>query len=161
MGAVAKVGFEFDTDVFGGLTTTTILSPLPPAGSDKFAAMFAKFYGQNMCYVLLGGPWCREIEMQGEEAVVEFAREVVAGTLGPDALPHITRSAHHSWLNDPWALGAWSNAEPGHVSARVQLQQPIDQKVFFAGEAVSLQGNASMGGAFLTGQQAVAGYLAG
>jgi monoamine oxidase len=159
MGAVGKVGFEFSADIFGPITTTTALLPLTPPGSDDYSAMFAKFYGENMMYVLMGGPSCREAEQGGEAGMIEYARAAVASVLGPEVLPLISRTAAHSWLNDPWALGAYSTASPGHVSARIQLQTPINHKIFFAGEGVALEGGASMGGAFVTGQQAVHDFV--
>jgi len=159
MGAVGKIGFEFDADIFTGMTDNLVLGLIPPDGSNAFAGMFAKFFGKNMCYVITGGPICEEAERVGEEGLIALGREVVGGVFGADVLSRVTRTACHSWLNDPWAFGAYTTATPGHVRARTTLQTPIDEKVFFAGEGVALEGGASMGGAYITGRQAVKDYL--
>jgi monoamine oxidase len=159
MGAVGKVGFQFDQDVFGGLTGTTSIVSIQPPAPDLLAAMFAKFFGSNECYIVLGGGAFREVEQAGEGAMTDLATQVVGGILGSDAVSHIVRTDTHSWLNDPWAMGAYSSAKIGHFSARKQLQEPIEGKVFFAGEAVALEAAGSMHGAWLTAEAAVGAYL--
>ncbi|MFG3756591.1 FAD-dependent oxidoreductase, partial [Klebsiella pneumoniae] len=41
------------------------------------------------------------------------------------------------WGRDPFALGAYSHALPGHAGDRAKLAAPVDGRLFFAGEATS------------------------
>ena len=43
------------------------------------------------------------------------------------------------------------NTHTGHAGARKKLAEPIDQRLFFAGEATSLEFYATCHGAYLTG----------
>lgn len=153
MGAVGKVGFAFDTDVFGGLTDTTAVIPLAPPGSDVYLSVFAKFFGQDMAVVIIGGLPAEE------ERLIALARETIARTFGAGALDHVTRTACHSWSNDRWAVGAYTTAQPGHAAARTELQQAVDGKLFLAGEALSVNAGASMHGAWIEGEAAAVRYL--
>ncbi|AIE86836.1 amine oxidase [Fimbriimonas ginsengisoli Gsoil 348] len=158
MGSIGKVGFEFDADVFGPLPVNSSVGVVPDGSSDKFGAMFAKFWGTNMAYLVMGGPSCEEAERGGEAGLIALATERLVHMLGPDATGHIVRTAVHSWMGDEWARGAYSTSLPGHVASRIALQTPVENKVFFAGEAAALEGGASMEGAWLSGQAAAAHF---
>jgi monoamine oxidase len=61
----------------------------------------------------------------------------------------------HDWGSDPFSRGAYSYITVGGMSARSQLARPIDNTLFFAGEALDTSGQAStVGGALASGQQA-------
>ena len=61
----------------------------------------------------------------------------------------------HDWDSDPYALGAYSYIAVGGESARAILAQPVDDKLFFAGEATSTDGQGgTVSGAFKTGTRA-------
>ena len=44
--------------------------------------------------------------------------------------------AASAWNRDPFACGSYSYAEVGHADARTVLAAPVDDRLFFAGEAV-------------------------
>src|SRR5262249_5125629 len=51
-------------------------------------------------------------------------------------------AAHtHDWQSDPFSLGAYSYVKVGGADAPRQLGQPIDNTLFFAGEATDLSGH--------------------
>ena len=66
----------------------------------------------------------------------------------------------HDWQNDPYACGAYSYAGVGGGPARKQLAQPVEQTLFFAGEAVDEEESAGVGGALNTGRRAAEASLA-
>ncbi|HEU0095813.1 MAG TPA: FAD-dependent oxidoreductase, partial [Rhizomicrobium sp.] len=41
------------------------------------------------------------------------------------------------WAHDEFARGSYSHALPGHADAREVLAAPVDNRLFFAGEATS------------------------
>lgn len=60
----------------------------------------------------------------------------------------------HDWQSDPYSCGAYSYAGVGGGPARKQLARPLEQTLFFAGEALDQEESSSVGGALNTGQRA-------
>ena len=54
-------------------------------------------------------------------------------------------------------MGSYSAARVGKVAARATQAQPIDSRLYFAGEAISTEAHSSLHGASLTGQSAAMG----
>ena len=67
----------------------------------------------------------------------------------------------YDWAGDPFARGAYSYVTVGGASARSRLAQPIQNTLFFAGEATDTSGQAStVAGAISSGQRAARELLA-
>src|SRR5688572_7447583 len=61
------------------------------------------------------------------------------------------------WAADPFALGSYSFLPPGATPAdRETLAAPVDGRLFFAGEATSVDFPATVHGAYLSGRRAAA-----
>ena len=84
-----------------------------------------------------GGALARELETQGDAAVAAFAIDQLAAQLGSDIRARLTPLAVSAWGRDPFARGSYSYARPGQADARAALAAPVDDRLFFAGEAVS------------------------
>ena len=54
-------------------------------------------------------------------------------------------------------MGSYSAAKVGKVAARATLAEPLDDRLYFAGEAISTTSHSSLHGAYLTGQSAATG----
>ncbi|KAK7254832.1 (mono)amine oxidase [Aureococcus anophagefferens] len=80
---------------------------------------------------------------------------------GPRAAPPPVVAAHTTdWTNDPDARGAYSFWPAGAGDADVDdLAAPVDGRLFFAGEATSVEYQGSMAGALLSGARAAAEVL--
>jgi monoamine oxidase len=62
---------------------------------------------------------------------------------------------YHDWGSDPFSRGAYSYITVGGMNARAKLAKPIENTLFFAGEALDTSGQAStVGGALASGQAA-------
>lgn len=48
-----------------------------------------------------------------------------------------------SWTNEPWVRGGYSFVPPGAFGSRQKLAEPVDDKLFFAGEATAHNTNPS------------------
>ena len=68
--------------------------------------------------------------------------------------------ARHGWQNDPYSCGAYGYAGVNGGSARKQLAEPVEQTLFFAGEALDEEESSSVGGALNTGKKAAELVLA-
>jgi monoamine oxidase len=61
---------------------------------------------------------------------------------------------HHDWQTDPFARGAYSYLRAGGGDARTSLGAPIEQTLFFAGEATSSSDPGTVAGALASGYRA-------
>jgi monoamine oxidase len=68
-----------------------------------------------------------------------------------DVRAELLESYLHDWDTDPFALGAYSYLRVGGGDARERLAAPIDDTLFFAGEAASSDDAGTVAGAFDTG----------
>jgi monoamine oxidase len=61
----------------------------------------------------------------------------------------------HDWEADPFARGAYSYVRVGGMGAQAVLASPVENTLFFAGEATELAGHhATVHGALFAGQRA-------
>ncbi|HEY1463016.1 MAG TPA: NAD(P)/FAD-dependent oxidoreductase [Terriglobales bacterium] len=76
--------------------------------------------------------------------VVEKATQTLANVLRVDAkeVRGLLTSAHyHNWETDPFSQGAYSYVKVGGDTAQKDLSVPIDETLFFAGEATDYTGH--------------------
>jgi monoamine oxidase len=67
----------------------------------------------------------------------------------------LRRSFVADWAADEFALGAYSYAPAGALSARQSLAEPVEKTLFFAGEATNTEGaSGTVHGALATGRRA-------
>jgi monoamine oxidase len=107
-----------------------------------------------MIEVFLGGAHARALEGQGPGAAAAFAVDGLVGAYGGDIRSKVHVIAETHWAADPFAGGSYSHALPGHAGARAVLAAPVDQRLFFAGEACSPNFFSTAHGAWQTGQTA-------
>jgi len=62
----------------------------------------------------------------------------------------------HDWANDPFTRGAYSYVPVDGLEAQQTLAQPVDNKLFFAGEATAVGHIGTVHGAIQSGQRAAA-----
>lgn len=120
----------------------------------KTAALLANVAKSPLCFVDVGGRFGRELAAQGEKAMIDFAREWIAGLYGADMKKAVRSAQATQWYKEPWVLGAWSSAAPGSVSARRTLMEPLGNRVWFAGEAVHETLWGTVHGAWQSGERA-------
>ncbi len=90
--------------------------------------------------------------------VVHQGLETLAGALkiGIEDLHSLLESAHfHDWQSDPFSRGAYSYGKVGADGAQEALGRPIENTLFFAGEATDTSGhNGTVHGAIASGYRA-------
>jgi monoamine oxidase len=111
-------------------------------------------------YCFFGGCFAAALEREGEGAMFSFAAEELARILGNDIRCRIAPLASTAWLQDPWSRGSYSYALPGHAEDRARLAVPVDDRLFFAGEACSPNFFSTAHGAYMTGIAAAEAALA-
>lgn len=131
--------FEPDTRITGHLATRDAGSyTLRPGGRPMIEGYF-------------GGDYARALEEGGLEAFATVAGDDLARVLGEGIRRRLTPLLATSWARDPLALGSYSHARPGHAAARATLAAPAENRIFFAGEAVSKAFFSTAHGAYETG----------
>jgi monoamine oxidase len=82
--------------------------------------------------------------------------------LRPSRLTSLVEDLYcHNWAEDPFSRGAYSYVTVGGMNARSKLSEPIENTLFFAGEALDTSGQAStVAGALTSGRRAARQLLA-
>jgi monoamine oxidase len=111
-------------------------------------------------YCFFGGRWAAALEREGEAAMFSFAAAELARLFGNDIRRQIAPLASTAWLQDPWTRGSYSSALPGHADDRATLTAPVDNRLFFAGEACSPNFFSTAHGAYMSGVTAAEAALA-
>jgi monoamine oxidase len=116
--------------------------------------------GRPLVEGYFGGALARDLEQEGESAFASFAIDQLAGLLGGDIRKRLHPVAATAWARDPYARGSYSHARPGEADARHALAAPVDQRLFFAGEACSVEDFSTAHGAYRTGISAAEQVIA-
>jgi monoamine oxidase len=116
-------------------------------------------FGQLCIEGFFGGSFARQLEDAGEGALGAQAIDEIAELLGNDYRRRLTPLAESRWAHDPFARGAYSHALPGHADKRAVLAAPVDNRLFFAGEATSPNFFSTAHGARDSGERAAKDVL--
>lgn len=108
--------------------------------------------------VLLGfnaADYALKTEGWSDEAIVEDAMTVLRTIYGRD-IPEPKGWQLTRWSQDPYALGSYSfngvlDGIPAKTQSRLALAAPIDNRLFFAGEATSEDFSSTVHGAYMSG----------
>ena len=111
-------------------------------------------------YCFFGGRFAGALEAEGEAAMFSFAAGELTRLFGSGVRKQLAPLAATAWLRDPWARGSYSYARPGHADDRALLAAPVDDRLFFAGEACSPNFFSTAHGAWLSGITAAEAALA-
>jgi monoamine oxidase len=117
-------------------------------------------FGRPYIEAFLGGRCARGLEGEGAGAMTAFAVKELGDLMGSDFRKGLRPLAETAWASDPWALGSYSHALPGHAGDRAILAAAVDNRIFFAGEATSARFYSTVHGAWETGVKAAEAALA-
>ncbi|MGI9200313.1 MAG: flavin monoamine oxidase family protein [Woeseiaceae bacterium] len=150
MGAENKIGVHFTEQVF-----TAEDSGYYQVWSDEAPGAYVdvNLVSTNIVTVFIGGRFSIWMEQQGQDAAREFAIERIVDIFGNDVRKSVGRTIATAWATDPWTFGSYASANPGQYRQREELPEPIDGKLFFAGEATAWA-NGTANGAYWSGIRA-------
>ncbi|HLJ80059.1 MAG TPA: FAD-dependent oxidoreductase, partial [Ktedonobacterales bacterium] len=125
---------------------------------------FVNLYPSTHKPVLLGlhaGSYGLRLEAMSDEELIAAAMNVLRRLFGqriPQPIEcHITR-----WGADPFTHGSYSHIPPGASADDYEvLAHPVDNRVFFAGEATARQYSGTVHGAYLSGLREAARIATG
>jgi monoamine oxidase len=151
MGSYEQIALEIPGNPFGLQSDDQIFEK---AGGPRTAALLANASGTSLFLMRIGGGFARDLARQGEDAMVVFARDWIAGLFGEQAKQAIKRTHATQWGKEPWVLGGFAAAAPGGQPGRRVLMEPVRDRLFFAGEAVHETMWGTVGGAWESGERA-------
>ena len=110
-----------------------------------------------------GAPAARRLAAGPVEQAVAAAVEALACLLGTDRAfveSRLEAWYHQDWIHDPFSRGAYSYLPVGGLEAQAVLRRPVDEVLFFAGEALAGEGEiGTVHGAIDSGRRAAAEVL--
>jgi monoamine oxidase len=110
-----------------------------------------------------GGPKSDALSQHGKQRLIASALEDLRALFGDETDPgeELEAAYVHDWQRDPYALGAYSYVAVGGGDARTRLAEPVDGRLFFAGEATaSMSESGTVAGALQSGERAAEQVLA-
>jgi monoamine oxidase len=129
------------------------------------AAYHIRPFGRPMIEGFFGGRLAVELEKGGIAAFYDFALDELTGIFGAGFKRRVKPIEAHGWWSDPLARGSYSFALPGKADCRATLAAPVEDRLFFAGEACSREDFSTAHGAYRTGlaaaDQAIAALRGG
>ncbi len=152
MGLLAKITLQFDGERFS-IGKNKWLSYVVPNDMPAKACYFLTWpFDFDIMIGWIGGQFGWEMSAAGKDAAVDFALEEVVKMVGSDARKHFIKGHLTGWADNPWTLGAYASATPGHYGARAELAKPLADRLFFAGEAVAAPYIMLCSGAYMSGE---------
>jgi len=146
-----------------GLADKLFLSLAQPEEFDKDSRLFGRVdrsetgvyhvrpFGRPQIEGYFGGRLAADLEAGGVAAFADFAIRELVGLLGSHFANRVRPLKLHPWGVDPFSRGSYSYASPGKADCRAELAAPVDDRLFFAGEACSQNDFSTAHGAYLTG----------
>jgi monoamine oxidase len=158
MATFDKIAIRFDKDIFSnkGVQPGAFVYEV---NDDTAMDVIIRPTDKNVVVALVGGSYGDSLHKKGVEAAKEALLQKLERIYGPAVREHVTDVAMTNWRADPWQLGSFTATLPGAAKQREKLRAPVDDTLFFAGEAQSMRWGGMLPGAFLTGKQA-AGEIA-
>ena len=117
-------------------------------------SLMVRPYGFDCVVGIVAGRYADWLERSGPAASAAAVRDQLSSVFGYDILGQITDDRQSAWRGDPFTQGAYSSAMPGEFHQRGRLAEPLNGKLFFAGEATSTNHFCTCHGAMMTGDQA-------
>lgn len=110
---------------------------------------------------ILAGSYAEAVSRQGAQALQAEGRDILASFLGSTAARRVLATAAAvDWSADPLSRGAYAVVPIGSVDARATYASPLDDRLFFAGEAAGGAHAATAHGARQSGEATAKAILA-
>jgi monoamine oxidase len=152
MGYAGKIAFRLEGQQLAGIESHHGLVNRPDG---LFAHLHIRPFEHPLAILIVGGPNWETIERAGADAMIAMGRKVVSDLFGSKILRDLGKALATKWVSDLHILGGHSFMRPGHGFARGDLAEPVEDRIFFAGEATSSESWATAHGAYESGKRAI------
>ena len=111
-----------------------------------------RLHDSNLSYFDVGGQFAKNLEKEGEKASIDFVVKSLRSTFGSKFDKFIIKAHATTWGKNEFSLGSYSSARPGKAHLRGVLKSSVGDRIFFAGEATSIN-YGTVHGADLSGKE--------
>jgi monoamine oxidase len=157
LGSDNKVVLQIDSRHLGIDDHCSVRIPYP--GAPWFNVQMRP-WGHDIASIYMGGPLCAELEAAGPDTQIAAGVEAMVSAFGSGIEKHIGAKAASAWGREPSILGAYGAARPGEAAKRADLAKPVEDRIFFAGEATHPFFFSTCHGAWLSGERAAGEAIA-
>ena len=147
-GETDKVAIAFDRNVFGDDGPFHLGFHHARVG---FIPFEIRPFDRDLAIGHFGGRYAREIAAAGAKEAIALVLDALAEAFGQSIRRHVRAATATSWCADPHVLGGYSCTLPGKAHLRPLLAEPLRDRLFFAGEACSLDAYGTVHGAHASG----------
>jgi len=156
LGSYDHVALELPGNPLGLRTDELVFEK---ASGPRTASIFANASGSSLCMVDVGGNFGRDLSAKGDKEMIAFALDWLTNLFGADIKSIVQRRHATRWNDEPYVLGAFSVASPGGQPSRKVLMEPLNNRIFLAGEAAHETLWGTVGGAWESGERAADAVL--
>ncbi len=111
-------------------------------------------FGRPVIEGFYGGGGAAMLEREGQAGAFAFAIDELAALFGNGIRARLRPIAGSAWCRTDHVGGSYSHALPGHAACRATLAAPIEDRLFFAGEATHSTDFSTAHGAYQSGVRA-------
>jgi monoamine oxidase len=151
MGLFNKIAIKFKPGYFD-FPTNYRVTGLNCAGL-LYSSIF-NFAGTEICVSFIGGDVAKKLEQAGDQAATDLVISNLSEVLGSKVREAFDYGMITKWNSDPFSYGSYSAPVVGYGEEQPQLSAPIDDRIFFAGEAYHPNWTTQLAGAYITGKEA-------
>lgn len=152
MGSCNKLSLGLAGNPFGDASGPVLAAG---SGADRSVEFLLREDGRDVVTMMVNGPFGRDLAAAGAPAMIDYAASRLSALFGSDIRSALTgRHVLADWDHDPWSAGCYAVARPGAADARAALARPVEDRLFFAGEAVHDRYMGDVHGAHLSGEAA-------
>lgn len=151
MGSCTRVGITFDEPLLRDLPDAFTIR----TADDEPLHFRNRPCGYDCVEITTGGRLAEWMEKSGQQATLDYIVARLQALLGNGVGVPRARHIVSAWDSDPWTKGAYSYARPGAARQRSCLASPLDEKLYFAGEAVAVRHFATVHGAYFSALEVV------
>ena len=152
MGLLNKVSILFDHDFFEANANTELIHFDQSHNITRL--YFLKLREENLALCFIGGDIAHKLEIESPSKSVDHCLYGLKEVYGDYIEQHIKAYHVTKWGQNQNTLGSYSYCKPGQHQQRIKLSRPIDDKLYFAGEACSPNWYSTVSGAYQSGRLA-------
>ena len=154
MGLLVKIPLLFDGSRLGFTENSFVQYDIAPENIGSGCYFLAWPTGHDYIVGFIGGRFAWNLSKQGEDEIIEYALSKLEYLSGCNIRKHFLKGFASDWANNPFTKGSYSAVKPGYYGARKLLNEPIAEKLIFAGEATAGDVAGLVNGAYESGKMA-------
>lgn len=151
MGHYNRVVLQFSSDALGVGSDVYLFERLEAPGGHPIGYT-CNIAGRPIVYCDVGAQTALDLEQMTSDAAVDFALAGLKRMFGNAIAKQLVKGHATAWTSNPYTRGAYASPVPGARRHRSALTVPVEDRIFFAGEACHRSKWGTVGGAHDSGE---------